>query len=143
VVLQHLLQYCRAQAIADALEPTEESIWREACREYSKAFHTPLQTVLKMDMEHVLLHNFEHQLSDVKIDENVDYLLEQVYKIENPDYDKEEEADLQEYIKKVQSGEIGKKRKKPPKKLLPEKQGIPAGKPTAGSVDFSHLKGEG
>ena len=144
MIFRTLLQYCKVKAIADLLSPNEESYWRESCRYYSKTFNTPLHEVERMDPEHVLLHNFENQIEHLDIDEEVESLLEQVYRVEDPDYDKHKEEDLGQFIQNVQAGAYEKK--PAPKKALPKKEvvaEIPKDTPTSGSVDFSNLKNEG
>ena len=145
MILGELLQYCRAKAIADSLSPTEESIWRSACRYYSKKFNTPLNEVMKMDPEHIFLTNFEEQMSEVDVEENIDSILEQIYRMQNPDYEKEQEDDVQEFIKQVEKMEEIKQiaKKENVEKTLSENEIIEEEfKPTGGSVDFSSLKDE-
>lgn len=137
MVFRELLQYCKAKAIADLLSPTEESVWRDACRTYSENFNTPLHVVLKMDPEHILLNNFEKQLEDVDVDKSVEELLESVYKIENPNYMEEQEQELQDYIDKVVEEEKHSK-----KTLLKKEEVAPQNTPSGGSVDFSDLRDE-
>ena len=138
MALKEILEFCKVKAISDVLSPTEESIWEDACRTYSQSFHTPLQEVLKMDMEHVFYQNFALQLEEVDVDESVEELLEQVYKIENPDYEAEKEEELQAFIKKVEEDD-----KKRSKLILKKQPLIPKDAPKSGSVDFSGLKDEG
>lgn len=145
MIFNELLQYCKAKAIADSLLPTEDSIWRSACRYYSKRFNTPLSQVIRMDPEHILLTNFEDQLSEIDIEENIDSILEQIYRMENPNYEKEEEDDVQEFIKKVENMEAKKannKKELSEKTLLKKEEKEKESKPTEGSVDFSHLNDE-
>ena len=131
MAFRDILEYCRIKAMADLLFSTEESVWRDACRNYSESFHTPLLEVMKLDPEHVLLNNFERQLKDIELEENIENILEQFYKIENPNYDQEVEEELQRFIRKVE--ESDKKVKKSEKKEVKEM-------PKSGSVDFSHIK---
>lgn len=145
MIFNELLQYCKAKAIADSLLPTEDSLWRSACRYYSKRFNTPLSEVMKLDPEHILLTNFEDQLSEIDIEENIDSVLEQIYRMENPNYEKEEEDDVQEFIKKVESMEAKKvndKKELKEKTLLKKEESKEEFKPMGGSVDFSNLKDE-
>ena len=147
MIFTELLQYCKVKAIADSLSPTEESIWRNACRFYSKRFNTPLKEVLKMDPEHILLNNFEEQLNEIDLEENIDSILEQIYRIENPNYEEDQEKDVQEFIKKVEDSEkktkkINKNNELTEKTLLKNNNEQEKKMPMGGSVDFSSLKDE-
>jgi hypothetical protein len=142
-IFKELLEYCRLQAISDVLSPTVESVYRDACRNYSKTFHTELEKVFQLDPEKVLRANYEEQLQDIDIEENIEVLLEEVYRIENPDYDRDKETDLQDYIKNIQKEEYEKAQSK---KTLPEKENpIPPNMPTGGSINASlfNSKNEG
>jgi hypothetical protein len=146
-ILMDLLTYCRIHAISTCFNPTEESIYRDACRSYSKTFHTPLEDVFKLDPEVVFLANYEEQLSDIDLEENVESLLEQIYAIEDPDYFKSKEDDLQQFIQKVQQEEYEKvSKKQSSKNSLPKIENpIPPDKPIQGSfsADNLNMKNEG
>jgi hypothetical protein len=138
--LAELMQTFKAIAIANALAPTEASLYRNFCRKYSVAFHTPLHVVEKMHPEHVLLNVFEHQLDEMDVEENLETLLQQIYQIEDPEYDAKEEEDLQEFMalaeeeekERVAMGErVGKKAKKVE---------LPADLPKEGSINFAALQ---
>ena len=134
-----LLQYCKIQAIASTLAPTEEALYRKACREFSEHFHTPLMDVYKLDPELVMLNNFERQMEDIDIDKNIDSILEEIYRIEDPDYEAHEEEDLQKFISKVEADEEERMKKNPSKKSLPENE-LKDELPNKGGVDFTFLK---
>lgn len=144
MIFTELLQYCKVKAIGDSLSPTEESIWRSACRYYSKKFNTPLKEVMKMDPEHVFLFNFEEQLNELDLEENIDSILEQIYRIENPNYEEKKEEEIQEFIKKIENDEkINKSKIDSSKKTLPEnEEKSKKEQPMGGFVDFSNLKDE-
>lgn len=135
-----LIHYCKAQALRDVLSPTEESVHLSLCMAYSEKFHVALPEAMKMDPEHVLRVVFASQLESVNIEKNIDSILEQIYTLENPDYEKKKEDDLQSFIAQAEADEAVrlKKLKKTSKKKKPE----PEKKPLGGSVDFSSLKNE-
>ena len=76
-----LFELCRLKAIALAIDPTTESIYRMRCREYSEKFHTPLHVVEReLDPIFVLQHLYEIQYSTRVVDEELNEILEQLYK---------------------------------------------------------------
>jgi len=135
-----LIQACKAQALKDVLVPTEESVYKSVCRAYSQKFHVPLPDVFKMDPEHVLLMEFTSQLEEINLDKQIGTILEQIYTLENPNYEETKEEDLKEFIAKAEAEEKArlKKLKKTPKK----KPAVLEKKPLGGSVDFSNLQDE-
>lgn len=134
-----LIQYCKAKSIADALQPDELAIWRSACRSYSEYFNTPLKEVEKLDPEHVFLSTFEKQLDDIDVEKNVEQLLEQLYRIKDPDYDSKEEKNLEDFIKNVEKKAKEEEKKK---SLLEKEKKEEKKQPSGGSVDFSNLPDE-
>lgn len=135
-----LIQYCKAQALRDVLAPTEETIYKSICRAYSQKFHVALPEVFKMDPEHVLLTEFTSQLEEVNLEKHIERILEQIYTLENPDYAKTKEDDLQAFIAQAEKDE--KERIKNLKKASKKKMQALEKKPAGGSVDFSGLKDE-
>lgn len=136
-----LMAYCKAQALRDVLAPTEESVHRSFCMAYSQKFHVPLPEVLKMDPEHVMLVEFTSQLEEIKIEKHIDSILDQIYTLENPNYQKEKENDLEDFIKKAEKEEA--ERVKKLKKTIVKKEEVEEEKkPSGGTVDFSGLKDE-
>lgn len=152
VDFKDLLDYCQAEAIANKLAPTEDSVYREMCRTYSKTFHTPLHLVMEMPAEHVILSVYEEQISEMdssKLD-NLERMLDIVMGIENPDYDKEREDKLAQDIERYEREEEERvasgraihpslKNKYPVKKKEEPAEPAPETKSTSGSVDFSSL----
>ena len=143
LILQELLTYCRVKALEDCLNPNLESIWRSITRSYSQKFATPLAQVRAMDPEAVLSEVFEAQYEEIDVVEKIEGILEDLYKIENPNYEKARMVEMDSFMKNIEKRE--KKRLK--KEKAKEEQRLNAYQPgpqskTGGSVDFSNLKTE-
>jgi len=141
LIFQELLVYCRVKALEDCLNPTPESIWKSITRSYSEKFGTPLAEVRAMDPEAVLSEVFEAQYEEIDIVEKIEDILEDLYKIENPDYEKVHKVEMDSFMKNLEKRE--KKRLR--KEKVKEEQRLSSYKPgpqtkTGGSVDFSKLK---
>ena len=102
-----LLDYAQAEAISCAFEGTELSVWRAICRSYSVKFSTPLHLLTDgtVNPEDILLNVFESQLENADLEKDCESLLEKIRILENPLYEKEKEADLDAFVKKVQEEE--------------------------------------
>ena len=100
-----LLDTCKAEAIANTLVTTEVSVWREMCRTYSKTFHTPLHLVLNMAPEEVALAVFEEQLNDFDDEKHLETILDQIYTLEDPEYEDEKESQVDEFIEQARKDE--------------------------------------
>lgn len=145
-----LLDYCQAEAIANKLRPTEDSVYRAICRSYSKMFHTPLIEVLSMNPEHVILEVYEEQLEDVDTDkfENLERIMDTLMSIEDPDYERVRNEKLDEDIAKYEAEEeerirLGKPVHPSLAKPGPLDAPPPAPEtPKSGSVDLSYLERE-
>jgi len=143
MILSDLLVYCKVKALENLFNPTEESIYHTFCRTYSKQFHTPLHLVYEMDPEVVLQAIFDDKYEETDTFEEVEGILEDLYRLENPDYDKAHKINMDVFIKNM--GEREKKRlaavkiqeEKNKTKLRPGLSGK-----KSGSVDFSNLKNE-
>lgn len=98
--LRDLIDYCKAEAVAAKFYQTETADWRWFCRQYSKMFFTPLHLVKTLSPEEVVLAVFEEQLEkfDLSKVEDLQALTEQVRRLEDPDYDENQERELQEFI---------------------------------------------
>lgn len=113
--LTDLIDYCKAQAIANALEPTQDSIWRQMARSYSKTFSTPLHEVMELDPEMVILSHFENQMDSIKdVEERLEEFLDTIYGIEDPEYQKQKESELNDFIKQSEQEEEGRVEKGKP-----------------------------
>lgn len=138
-VFQDLLEYCKIKAIKDSLLPDEETIWKSLCRSYSEKFHTPLHYVETMDPEKVIQTIFDSQHDKTDVFENIENILDTIYSIEDPEYKKKKEENLDAFVKIAETME--QQRMNRPKKTLFEKEPAKTeNKLSGGSVDFSNLK---
>lgn len=151
IEFKELLDFCQAEAIANKLRPTEDSVWRAICRSYSKMFHTPLVDVLDMDPEHVVLHVYEEQLDEVDDDkyENLEKMLDTILTIEDPEYERIKNERLEEDIAKYEAEEEERIRLNKPIHPALAKPGpldaptdLPPEAPKSGSIDLSYLEDE-
>lgn len=152
---KELTDYCQALAIASKLDPTEESVWRSICRSYARKFNESLSDCIdgKVDPVQILLNVYEDQLEGVDEDESIERLMDIIYSIEDPEYERAKETDLEEFIEDAELQEAERiKAGKPIHKALlndnilgdttlPGDQPEPD-RPTGGSIDLSHLENE-
>jgi hypothetical protein len=147
-----LIKMCRAEALAGKLYPTAESQWRFFCRQYSQRFSTPLEQVLNLDPEHVILHVLETQTDDIDVEENIEQIMEKIYQIADPNYDAKVKKEQDDFDKKALEEEEERLRLNKPvhpserNTLLPkapqkepEIQAPPAHLPKEGYLDLSYL----
>lgn len=148
ISLSDILDYTRAQAIADALQPTEESNWRKICRDYSKKFYTPLDKVLVMAPEEVCLAFFEDQMDERDVEKELDAIMDTIYSIEDPEYESEKKAELSDFMKEAEREE--EERIKAGRAIHPALKAenevsikntpdVPEDAPKGGSVNFAYL----
>jgi hypothetical protein len=139
-----MINTTKALAIANALLPTQESVYRNFCRRYSVAFHTPLSEVFELSPEHVILNVFEHEMDDLDLDEHTEDLLHMIYQIEDPEYDDKVAQDVEDFImlaeeeekkRLAQGRRIGQKVQAKPK-IDP----IPPEMPTSGGLNLAYLE---
>lgn len=147
--LRELIETCKAEAIASRFYPTESDHWHWFCREYSKLFHTPLFHVMtELSPEHVILSVFEEQLENRSLQkrEDVEYLVEQIRRLEDPNYDANQEKEIQDLIASAEAfEEVRVKEGRPipgigkqiPQTLEPEKE-----LPKQGYVNLAYLEKE-
>lgn len=139
-----LFDICRLRAISLAIDPTTESIYRMRCREYSEKFHTPLHVVEKeLDPIFVLQHLYEIQYSPRVIDEELNEVLEQLYRIKDPNYNPMTKAEMEDLVDAVMNKEIARlsKKKRPTQETIKDevlREEIQ--KPKKGSMDFGDLE---
>lgn len=102
-----LLDYTQAQAIVNTLENTELAVWRRKCRTYSQKFSTSLHLCLNgtIPAEEILLAVFEDQLESFEEEKDLDNLLDTIYSMEDPDYERQKKEDLEEFIEKAEKEE--------------------------------------
>ena len=108
-----LFEYSQLKAINSALDPTIDWFWRMKCREYSKEFHTPLHVVMRdLDPLFVLQHLYESQYNRHAIEEDLDGVLENLYKMKDPNYTPISKEELEELVDSVMNKEIKRLSKK-------------------------------
>jgi PBP1b-binding outer membrane lipoprotein LpoB len=131
-MIDQLLIYCKLKAIDDRLNPTTETILKSFQRAYSKRFNTPLPQVEALDPEIVLQAIFDDKYEEMDLVEDIEEILTDIYRIENPDYDKQQQEGIKAFSKLVEERE--KKRLKSALTKAETKK--------SGGVDFSKLKNE-
>lgn len=138
-----ILEYCKAEAIACKFKPTEESIYRSLCRDYSKYFNTPLARVLKLDPIHVVLNVYEQQLDNWSEEtlnkfETLEELYETIMRIKDPNYDELKEKEIADEMERYEAEE--EERLKAGKAIHPalrkQPELVPDDKPKEGSISF-------
>ncbi len=144
--LHELIQCCQVEAIANRLDPTIISRYKDFCREYSRLFSTPYHLVLEFDPEFVISTVLDERLDGIDIDEKMEDLMDRVYSIEDPNYEKSKEQDLQAFIdqsleeeqERLKQGRpvFQKTKKSISKKEEPLKEKLPTG----GYVNLSYLE---
>lgn len=140
MIFSDLLTYCKLKAIESFLSPTEETIWRNFTRVYSEKWNVPLPEVRKMDPEQVILDVLESRYEQMDLVEEIESILEDILKIENPSYSKVKEVEVESFASKVEQREknrlVAAQRKDDERlsKRTAKEQ------PKTGSVDFSKLK---
>lgn len=105
-----LADFCQAQAVANKLHPTDESVWRKFCREYSNIFNTPLHIVKAMEPVDVVLELYEYQLDDISLDDNMETILDVIYSLEDPEYAKYKRDELKSFMKEAEEEEEQRQR---------------------------------
>lgn len=150
-----ILSAAHAQAILNTLESNEEAVHRQICRAYSKKFHTPLHVVLQMDAHEVILAYYEDLLDDFDKDEpkHLEYILDTIYTLEDPNYAAEKDDELREFIADAEKEEeerlaagrpIHKALRREPSLKDTSEKSEPAKpkKPLGGSINLSYLAKE-
>lgn len=145
--LKDLLEYCQAEAIANRMNPTEDSLYRYFCREYSEKFFTPLYLVLEMDAEHVLLNVYEKRSENIDLEDyqKLDAVLDSIKSILDPNYEnikvkEQDEFDKQAELEEEERVKDNKPVYVPKKKTLFKKEQAPVeNRPTQGSINLDYL----
>lgn len=137
----NLFELAQLRAISNAIEPTIESIWAMKCREYSQAFYTPLHVVVnELDPMFVLQSLYETHYTPASVDEELEEILEKLYKIENPLYEKISKEEMENLVDQVLNKELkrlGKKKEISKKIELPKKE---VEQPKSGFMKFDELE---
>jgi hypothetical protein len=144
---KELLEYCQVEAISSKVSPTEESVWRSLCRDYSIKFHTPLMDVLLLDPEHVVLNVYELQAETMDTDDyqRLERIMDTLLGIEDPNYEakknkEQEEFDRQAELEEEERIKAGRPVYQPKKKTLLKNDEVTQKKlPTGGMVNLDYL----
>lgn len=143
-MLFELLEQAQLLAIESAISPSEESIYRLKCRQYSEKFFTPLHLVEELDPMRVFLALAEDQYHPSVVQDELEELLEKLYKMQDPNYSKMDKQEMEDMVDAVLNKELKRLGKKNPKKSLldkktseKEKKPIP---PKMGSMSFENLE---
>jgi len=137
------MELAKLKAIQSKLTPDSFSVWRKIEREYSKTFFTPLHEVSKLDPEIILLNLYEDQLGSFDLDEDKDLqsILDNLYTIENPEYDANREKEEEEYNRQAVKEEEERQAKIKAKKNTSHKNAPEVKKelPKSGYVNLAYL----
>jgi hypothetical protein len=118
-------------ALVDTLEPDMTYHYRSICRWYSEKFHTPLHTVEnELPPIYVLRHYYESNFSTME-EEDMERL---IFKALNPDWNEDEEEDIQDFIDMVEKEDKARQSKSTNKKQSIEGKSKPSGTSSVGSV---------
>lgn len=145
--LKELIEFCQIEAINNRFNSTEASVWRSLCRDYSKKFHTPLQQVMTLDPEHILLNLYEDGMESVEVDDpdKIGQTLETLMRIEDPEYQSKRDKEEEDYLAAAEAEEAeriasGKGIPMPSKKtLLKKPKNEPKNKPPGGYINLDYL----
>jgi len=150
---KEFLNTAKIQAIANLLHPDEIAVWRSMCRSYSETYSTPLHLCLDgtIDGEEILLAVYEKQLDNFKEERDLENILEQIYTIEDPTYEKKKEEEVLDFIaeaereeaERIKAGKLAHHSMKedPTKKPLLEKP-APLELPKSGGINLAYLAKE-
>jgi hypothetical protein len=110
ISFKDLLEYCQVEAIASKVSPTEDSVWRGLCRQYSKKFHTPLNQVLEMDPEHVILNVYEDQAEEMETEDyqKLEHIMDMIRTIEDPNYEAQKQNEQDEFDRQAEEEEAAR-----------------------------------
>lgn len=139
------LEQMQVRAIASALRPNADYIWREKCREYSVQFATPLHQVYDLDPEFVISSLYEAEFSRAKVEENKEEVLGKLYRLNDPDYEEIEQEEIESLVDLVINKENKRRGKNLPETaakgapLQKDTESSPVGLPTQGGLKFDDL----
>lgn len=154
---RELLDACRLEAINGILNPTQETIYRSMCRDYSERFHTPLHVVHTLDMEFVITELYSAQFDDRQskedwvLEDDLGSLMEMVARIEDPEFEAHEKEEFDEFAEQALAEERERlKAKRPIHKALAKEMEEPTlsprvakpEQPSQGFINLSHLDNE-
>lgn len=146
IPLNDLIDFCRAEALAGKLWPTEISDYRWFCREYSKTFHTPLHLVLEMEAEHVILSVLEEGMDTKSLSRMEDFekIQLELRRLEDPNYDANNERAMEDWTAGIEQWEKNRVAKGSPlpKKGKQEPTVAPKPLPKEGGINLAYLSKE-
>jgi len=93
-------------ALESVINKNTEYFVRKVCRYYSEKFHTPLKEVHELPWTFVFTNYLEHILENNKTEED---LIELAIDICYPEKRSEEEAEIEDWIKKIEEEEENKR----------------------------------
>lgn len=134
----------QAEAIANHLSPTEESVLRSIYRSYAYKFNTPLHEVYKLEFDFIAINLYESQLENVDALENLEEITDMIRGIEDPEYQKNKEEALQEDISIYEEMEEARVMNKKPiwrksQPVVPVEE-PPKELPKSGGINLSYLE---
>lgn len=138
-----LYELSQIKAIGLALQPTPQSIWNMKCREYSQKFYTPLHEVHKLDPQFILDTLYQDKFHPSIIEEELEELLEILYKIKDPTYSVINKEELENLVDNVLNKEIMRASKKKTPTLPEITSQVKAEEnrlPKSGGIDFKALE---
>jgi hypothetical protein len=137
-----LFKLAQLRAINLALNPTAESIWRIKLRNYSERFHTPLHLCEKLDPLYILQALNEDQYNPSIVDEELEELLDIVYKEKNPNYSRMSQEDIEALVDNVLNRELARaaKKKPPTQQTIQNEVKAAEVKPRSGGMSFGDLE---
>lgn len=130
-----VMQIAEVKAIHSALDPTMASIWRRKCRDYSLTFHTPLHMVYQLDPEFVLQNLYEMEYTVNGVSEDLESILEYLYKAKDPTYQPINPAETEELVDAALNNLIKKGLGKKPKQVEKKEVSLPK----SGGLSFTDL----
>ena len=151
---KEIIDACQAEALANKLSPSEDSVYRSLTRRYSKRFNVSLATVRLMSIHDILLDLYEDQLEDIDTDDHLEDFKESIRKIKDPNYEENEEAAMDDFEEQALREEEERIKAGKPVHHSLRKQAslekrvseVPEAKseknPTGGFIDLSYLEKE-
>jgi hypothetical protein len=138
-----LLEFEQLKAIQCALEPSLESAFRIKCRQYSDRFKTPLHLVMDLNPAFVLQHLYEDQYSVQEVEEDLQNVLELLYKVRDPNYEPMDQQEIEGLVDAVLNKELArydkKNKKAPTQQTIREDIKKVEQKPKSGGMNFDDL----
>lgn len=139
-----LLETLYLKSVKTALDPDAEALWRAKCRAYSAKFNTPLHLVNDLDPEFVLTNLYELENTREHVTENLEEILDKLYKARDPDYEPMDDEEVEDLVDAVLNKEIKRLGQKPilvakPKNAEKVLAPIETAEPKSGGLSFDNL----